>query len=376
MTAGRRKILFVLPTLNLAGSQQVVAGLARGLDRSRYDVAVCCLLGYGHFESELRELGVELHLLRPAGLVDLRFPVRLARLIREREVDLVSSNYHLFDLWIGVAARLARVPCVVTKHNTYPLDRLPRPVLRATEQWTQKLAAAYVAVSRGVAEYMVDDRSVDPRHVQVIHNGVDPAPFAAARPERDAARRELGYESQHLVIGTVANLHRRKKGYEVLVEALPEVVRPLPEARFLWVGGDVDGLAQESVDRARALGVVEHLHLAGRCDDVPRLLAAMDLFVLPSFHEGLGIVLVEAMASELPVVASDVGGIPEVVAEGETGLLVPSGDPAALARAICEVLGDPERARALGRAGRERAETVFGVDAMVAAYDAVFAALG
>ena len=372
MSGGRRKLLFVLPTLNLAGSQQVVLGLVRGLDRDRYDLAVCCLLDYGPFEAELRELGVELYLLRPSGLKDVRFPVRLARLIRDQHIDLVSSNFHFFDLWIGLAARLAGVPCFVTEHSTYPLDPLPKPVLRVIGQMTQKLSAGYIAVSQGVSDFMVEDRGVDPRRVQVIHNGVDPAPFAAARRERDAMRAELGYQPHHRVIGTVANLHRRTKGYEVLVEALPEVVRVDSAARFLWVGGDSDGLARDLEERAEALGMAGQLQLAGRCDDVPRYLAAMDLFVLPSTYEGMGIVLVEAMASGLPVVASDVGGIPEVVVDGETGLLVPAGDPEPLARAICELLAHPERARALGRAGEARAKSVFGIERMIASYCELF----
>jgi glycosyltransferase involved in cell wall biosynthesis len=227
-------------------------------------------------------------------------------------------------------------------------------------------------VSRAVADFLVVDRGVDAQRVRVIHNGVDPGPFARARSERAAVRAELAFEPQHRVIGTVANFHRRKKGYEVLVEAVPEVVRRHPDARFLWVGGDVDGLEAEISARLRALDVAERVQMVGRRGDIPRQLSAMDLFVLPSTYEGLGIVLAEAMASALPVVASDVGGIPEVVVDGETGLLVPVGDSGALGRAICELLSDPQRAGVFGRAGLERAERNFGVDRMVEAYAEVF----
>jgi glycosyltransferase involved in cell wall biosynthesis len=372
---GRRRILFVLPTLNLAGSQTVVVELARGLDRDCYDLAVCCLLGFGHFEAELRDVGAELHLLRPAGLKDVRLPFRLARLIRESGVDLVSSHYHPFDFWVAAGARLAGVPCVVTKHSTHDNDPYP-PLLRSwIERWTQRLATGYVAVSESVADHMVQMRGIDPDGVQVVYNGVDPAPFGRRGAYRESARAEFGYGPAHRVVGTVANLHRRTKGYEVLVEAIPAVVREFPDARFLWVGVDLGGFAAELTERAAELGVADHLTLAGRRDDVPRLLAAMDLFVLPSTFEGLGIVLIEAMASGLPVVASEVGGIPEVVVDGETGALIPVGNRDALVSAIAGLLRDEERAARQARAGRERAHECFSVAAMVRGYEAVFASL-
>jgi glycosyltransferase involved in cell wall biosynthesis len=256
------------------------------------------------------------------------------------------------------------------------MDPLPRLLLRAIERSTQRLATAYTAVSDAVARFLVEERGVDGTHVQVIHNGIDPMLFAAAREARDAVRAELGFEPAHRVIGTIANFHRRKKGYEVLVEAVPGVLEAFAEARFLWVGGEVDGLQAEIEARLGALGCADRVVMAGRRSDVPRLLAAMDVFVLPSTFEGLGIVVAEAMASGLPVVASDVGGIPEVVTAGETGLLVPVGDAAALGAALRTVLGDPDRATDLGARGRERAARVFGVDRMVAAYAAVFDACG
>ncbi|MFQ5418474.1 MAG: glycosyltransferase [Myxococcota bacterium] len=371
-SGGRQKLLFVLPTLNRAGAQQVVVELVRGLDPSRYAPAVCCLLGMGDFEDELRERGVDLHLLRPAGFKDVRWPVRLSATIRRIGADLVSSHFYPFDLWAVAGARLAGVPIVVTRHTTYLEPVLPRPL-----EWASvKLATATVAVSRSVSDFMIRERGIAADQVRVITNGVDGGRFAADPSEREAVRAQLGYAPKHLVVGTVANLHRGTKGYGVLLDAIPEVVRAHPNARFLWIGRDVDGYAETLTAKARELGVAEHLRLAGRRDDVARLLSAMDLFVLPSTFEGLGIVLIEAMISGLAVVASDVGGIPEVVADGETGLLATAGDSGAFARAICALLGSRERAREMGRAGRERARDRFDVAAMVAAYDALFTSIG
>jgi glycosyltransferase involved in cell wall biosynthesis len=238
---------------------------------------------------------------------------------------------------------------------------------------TGRVAAGYVAVSDAVRRHHLAAFGVR-APVEVIHNALDPAPFAPDPALRRAARARLGIAPDQPLVGTVGNLFPGKKGYEVLLEAVPEVVRRHPGAVFLAVGRDVGGLRARLEARAAELGVAHAFRCLGAQDDVPALLNALDLFVSPSRREGFPFVLLEAMSAALPVVATRVGGSPELVEDGRTGILAPPGDPGALAAFVCALLADPARARELGRAGRERVLARFTAPRMVARYQAVFEA--
>jgi glycosyltransferase involved in cell wall biosynthesis len=201
-----------------------------------------------------------------------------------------------------------------------------------------------------------------PEQHRVIPSGIDLAPFAGERADRDEIRRGLGAGPGSFLVASVGRLVPIK-GHPHLVEAFAEVSRRRPGSRLMLVG---DGPLRAALDgRIRELGLEGGVLLTGHRDDVARLLRAADLFVLPSLNEGLGMVLVEAMASGLATVASRVGGIPEVVLDRDTGLLVPPGDPGALADAILRLADDEGERRRMGRAGRDRAFEVFSIERTV-----------
>ena len=275
----------------------------------------------------------------PVRTVELREPgvTRLTRLLRGLRPRLV----HVTDVWPQalVAARLARVPRVLVTHHTPELPR--RDNLAGRTWWRLGWATRPEVVYTSEADRARDGRT--PSHVVPL--GIDLDRFGSARP---------ALEKQRPLVGTVARL-APQKDHRTLVEA----ARLVPEAEFVLVG---DGELREELERlAEGLPV----RFLGARDDVPELLASFDVFALPSLYEGLCLAVIEAQAAGVPVVATPVGGIRETVVDGETGLLVPPGDPPALARAIRRLLEDRPAAEAMATEARRRVRERFSIDRMV-----------
>lgn len=341
------------PVLLLANTGVVVGGgevsllqLLRDLDRRRWPVTLACP-EEGAVAARARSQGVPVIILpmptvRGSGL--LRLPglvARLARRIRQAGFGLVHANGSRCMLYGGLAGRWATVP-VLWHVRVNARDPWLDPLLG-------RLAARIVANSAATAGRFGGHAA---RRIAVVPNGVD---LAAFRPGQGGARvrRELGIPADARLVGTVGRLHP-VKGHDLFLRAAAEVATAFPAAHFLLVGG---GEAEEELKALAAeLGLGPRAHFAGHREDIPDILPALDCFVLASRQEAFGRVLVEAMAAGLPVVAARVGGVPEIVLEGTTGLMVPPEDPAPLAAAIRRVLADPARARAMGLAGRARAE--------------------
>lgn len=279
-------------------------------------------------------------------------------------------GHGLRGAWIAaLAARLAGNPFLFTAHNLAPSKAglLSRLALR----FVLRRAAAVICVSEAVAESLVR-YGLRAGCARVIPNGIDLAPFDLAR-DRSEARRELGVEEDAPLVVSVGRLSK-EKGFDGLVRAAAILLKERGDAaattRFLLAGsGPERGPLEAAV---AGIGVAERFRLLGRYEDVPGLLCAADVVVIPSLEEGQGLVALEAMAARRPVIASRVGGLSETVVEEATGLFVPAGDGAALAAAIRRLLGDAEARRRMGDAGRERVEALYNADRMAASTLAVF----
>jgi len=310
----------------------------------------------------LQTMGVDLAMAAAVGPGDGR-----------RGADLVHSHTWYANLAGHVASLLHGVPHVVTVHSLEPLRPWKAEQLGggyALSSWCERVAiesaARVVAVSAGMRDDVLAAYPVvDPERVRVIHNGIDPADYTPAQRPHDAATLalldRLGVDPSRPAVLFVGRI-TRQKGVPVLLRAAASLP---PDVQLVLLAGaaDTPELAAEVVAlvgglRAVRTGVVWVQEMLPR-PDVARVLGASSVFVCPSVYEPLGIVNLEAMACGIPVVASAVGGIPEVVNEGMTGLLVPPDDPAALAEALGRVLADPAAARAMGTAGRRRAVEYF-----------------
>ena len=233
--------------------------------------------------------------------------------------------------------------------------------LRATRMIPDRV----VCVSEAVREVVLEREKLDKRRVVVIHNGIDPLEQSG---ESGYLRQELGLSEEHLVVGMVANYNRPVKGFTYLLDAIPAIVSEVPSARFLFVGG-VDALLKEKV---KALEIGRFITFAGYRKDINQCYEAMDLSVLTSLSEGLSITLLESMNHGLPVVATRVGGNPELVEDGKSGYLVPPKDAQALANRIVQLLRSEELRRRMGEEGRRRVESGFQMQDVAGKYQELY----
>ncbi|UUX94790.1 glycosyltransferase [Aquabacterium sp. J223] len=360
-----------MSTTSAGGLGTSLLSIMQALDPGRYAVEVALGLGYP-LDSAFGAAGFRLHpLTLSRGIRPLQFlqtVVRLTRLMKRERYDVVHVHGSEAGVLARVAAWFARVPVVVVELHGYanrnPDSILERTVYRWIERALDGMTDAYVAVSAHVERQWLSRGICAPQKLQVIHHALRLEDFPdrgmQPRPGRGAGRPE---------VGTVCLLEARK-GLASLVEAMPAVVKAVPGVRFAIAGeGELRPWMEQ---RIRALGMTPHVDFLGWRADVPELMWRFDLFVLPSRRESFGLVFLEAMASRCPVVGSRVDGIPEVVADGVTGTLVPPDDPAALAAAIVELLTDTDKADRFAQAGRRRVEAVFSADRLSSEYNALY----
>ena len=304
--------------------------------------------------------GVPVTFLRRRPGVDLAYPVRLARWLRRENVDLIHAHNGTALFYGALAARLARRPRLVfTAHD----HTVPQVRSRPLQHLLGRTTACAVAVSELGRRELLGVTGFDPDRVIVVHNGVHNGVHnslhAGARPERSAARVALGVPTDAEVAGTVARLHP-EKNVPGLVRAFSLLAAARPRAHLLIAGDGPVRAARRAL--AEDAGLQSRVHLLGERSDVGRILAALDVFVLASEREGLPLAVLEAMGAGLPVVATD----------GVTGRLVRPGDAEALASSVADLLSDADRARELGRRGREVFLAGFTADRMAAAYGRVY----
>jgi len=354
------KILHVDPETAFGGGERQVAGLIRHLARRGHENVLAAPPG-APLAAIVPAADARLRPLAIRNDVDVLAALRLRRLVAVESPHIVhfhTSRALAMSPWLRGYADC----CVVTRRMDYPLRR---------GWWTDRLynrsVAASVAISRDVREKLLAAGVRDER-VRVIHSAVEPPAGLPGPAGRAAARARFGVGDE-LAVGIVAALEMRK-AHDVLWRAIAELRQRGVRLRCLACGDGSRRGALESL--ARELGIADVVSLLGEQRQVADVLAALDVFVMPSRYEGLGVAILEAMAMALPVVATAVGGIPETVADERTGLLVPSGDPAALAAAIARLDRDRALARRMGEAGRQRVTAEFSMEAMASRYEELY----
>lgn len=358
------RVLYVIWSLGLGGAEQVVIRLAAGLDRTRFTPIICCLNEPGPFASRAHDAGIEVVALHKRGPLDLRIIPRLARLMREQHVGVVHTHLWGANFWGRLAARRAGVPVVIaTEHN---VDTWKGPFHFALDRFLAPRTTALVAVSAQVRDFY-ESHGVGRGRWRVIYNGIETSP--APSRTRGSAYRSLGVVNGQPVVGLVGRL-AAAKAPSVFVQAIDRARRQLPAIKALIIGEGP--LCAEVEAEVRRLGLEPHVVFTGLRHDVPELLAGMDALVFSSEREGLSMAMLEAMASGVPVVATRVGGTPELIESGVSGVLVPPGNAEALAQELVRVLTNPAQAEAIRRAARGRVEQEFSMSRMLAAHEALY----
>lgn len=363
-------VLHLVEDLKIGGAERVIANIAEGLDKQNFKVSVWCVARGGEIADELKEKGVDVRIL---GILNYYNPfniLKLARLLRKAQPDIVHTNGYFASVIGRLAAKRAGLSVLINHvHSTYWNYR-KRHI--AIEKYLSHFTQKIICCSKAVEDFVTHYEGITPAKITVIYNGVEKNQFST-RENTSSAKAHLGIDSGEPVVGTVSSLTPHK-GHEYLLQAAALISNRFPLVKFLIVG---EGSLRENLERqAKSLNLTSSLIFTGTRKNIPELLSAMDIFVLPSCtREGLGISIIEAMAAEKPVVATDIGGIPEVVKNGESGLLVPPRNPEALAKAMLELLHNPRKAKAMGKKGRKIFKEKFTSNRMLSEIEALYVSL-
>jgi glycosyltransferase involved in cell wall biosynthesis len=359
MSKSRIKVLQLLVSLPVGGAEDLVAAIVRGLEPARFDVQAATIGPAGLIGEELTRAGYPVHSL---GLdikrtSDFKVILRVRRLLRDVQPDILHTHLYHPNYYGRLAALGLDLKGVVASvHNVYARHKFHRRFWNfLLSRATDRVVAVSSQVWRDVRRYDAAPRS----RLCLLPNGISLRALQV-QESREEARARLGVAG--LCLGAVGRLEEQK-GHAYLLQALPLVLTAMGEATLLLAG---DGRLRESLERqARELGVEPQVKFLGTRRDMPLVYRALDVFVLPSLWEGLPLALLEAMGAGLPVVASRVGGAPEVVRDGVNGRLTPPGDVPALAEAIAELARRPEQRAALGEAARDTVREHYSREAML-----------
>jgi len=372
-----KNILFITPKLNRAGAQIHVLELCRHLDKEKYSPRVCVLCeDKGILAEEFEKLGARVDNI---GVGKISLLVESYKYFTGAEIDILHVHDAPFPaILVTIIARIKGVKAIIWHlHGLWWFSFCRKYIFKSLMKIINNLCTTFIAVSHYTREFWIKEFGLNPEKVVVIANGVDPAVFTPTPKVEQRPLLKLNVESK--VIGTVGSL-TPKKGHKYLIMAAKRVLETFHDVYFVIVG---DGELRAQLDcLSSELRVRDKILFLGTRHDIPNILKEFDIFVFPSAYEKrqrigetFGIAILEAMATAKPVVASRFSGIPEVVEDGETGILVKPADPEALAEIIINLLNDPNKAIAMGIAGRRLVEEKFLYQKTVSMIEAIYGSI-
>ncbi len=360
------RVLHVIKAVGVAGAERHLLTLVPGLRARGIDAEILLLvepqLPLDSFIEQAAACGVTVQREIIRRDLDLRLIPRLRAIYAQEKPDVVHTHLLHADLFGIPAARLAGVPVIVsTRHNDNVFRR--RLPVRLTNQTLWRMVSGGIAISDAIHRFCIDVEHAPAENVRTIYYGLDaPTDDATRQARRAAFRAELDVAPETPVIGMVCRLIEQK-GIRYAIEAFAKVAPRFPDA-LLVIAGD-GPLRNALAAQARTLGVSERVHFLGWREDALTVFAGLDLLLMPSLWEGFGLVMLEAMSQRVPILGSAVSAIPEVVADGVTGRLVPPRDADALADALGQLIADAPLRRHMGLLGEERLEEAFSADRMI-----------
>ncbi len=362
------RIAFVITELDVGGAERCLVNLATGIDRTRFTPIVCSLAprpadGQDSLVRQLEEASVPVHFLNLRSSASFLAGLRtLKRFFREHEIEVVQSFLFHANVLGALAAKSAGVSRIVSGIRVAD----PSSWRKMVERFALRRVDKIVCVSQSVADFVATKAGFARAKLRVIPNGIDLTPVQA---DTTRIRTELGIADGRRILLGVGRLHRQK-GFDWLLELAPELFKRLPDHDLVIAG---DGPERKSLgELASRLGVQDRIHLVGWRPDVPRLMQAADIFLLPSRWEGMPNALIEAMGVGLPVVATSVEGVNEVLGPLAARQAVPSGDAAGFIDAVCRIAADSVYHAELGSENRKRIQAEFSLPAMIAKYEELY----
>ena len=333
------------------GAEEHMLQLLAGLDRRLFQPHLACSPELAEkIRHDLPE-DVRLAEVRLEGLADVQGALALARAIRLWKISILHSHMFYSSLFASPVGRICQVPVIIETSHGREVWRTGRIKSKFfIDRVAGHFVDGYIAVSGATARYLIDAKRIPSRKVEVIAPALDLNHYSPDRREPAGLRRKLDFGEKDPILLVVGRLEPQK-GHRILIDAMPSVLREFPTARLVCLSEG--SLRTDLEDQVAKNGLNASVRFVGYQPDLRDWLALADITVLPSFYEGLPLVAIESMAAGRTIVATAVDGTPEVVLDGKTGLTVPPGDPASLARSICRLLGDPALRHAMAQAGRE-----------------------
>ncbi len=359
------RVMHIIWSLDLGGAEQVVVNLVRNFNRERFEPIVCCLNEKGRYAEIVEKEGIPVFEMNKKPKFDLFLIPRLTKLIKRTEVDLIHTHLFTANLWGRIAAKLAGVPVVSSEHG---MDTWRNWIDTSLDQWLSSFNKKIVCVSEGVKKfYSARNPSLNGK-ARIIHNGIEIDKFAPAS-NREDVRSQLGLSSRAHVVGIVGRLVPEKAHHD-FIDAIKLLSTQDPQIHALIIGEGK--LLKTLKSKVSKMCLEDRIHFLGNRDNLASLYQAMDVFVMSSLREGFPLTILEAMAAQVPIVATRVGGVSECIEHEKDGILVPASNPKKLAAAVLKVLTDEELKKRLIYHGDEKVRSQFSVEKMTQNHELLY----
>lgn len=349
------KVLHLITELSIGGAQSALLHLLENFGEASFEHSVACFFNAdGATANQIRALNIPVFDLRMNNKFRVDALGRLLGLLRQKKPDILHTWMFHANLPGRILGRLASIPIILSSERTMGQESRLRYWIN---RHSISLVDQVVCVSESVADFAVHHVGLPSDKINVIPNGINPAQYRNL-PSKQQARKSLNLPIDAVIIAAIGR-PRPVKGYQYLLKAFVQASKSFPQTQLLFVGDGPDRAGL--MDQAQSLGVRSRVSFYDDTTNIPQILASLDMLALPSLFEGMPNIALEAMAAGLPVVATAVGGTPEVVIDGKTGLLVPPRDAEALASALTRLLKNPQLREEMGQAGRKRVESEFSI---------------
>ena len=361
-------ILYLIDMMRtMGGAERNLLNILKHIDRNRFRILLYSFQLGPPIANLLEQMNIKcVQIAYPNTIHGLKKYLALAREIRHKKINILHSFFEGSDIWGTLLAKLAAIPVVISSKRDLGFSK-NRKILLAY-RFINPFVAKFISVSDAVKYQVHLQEKVDLKKIITIYNGVDIYKFHNTR-RNDALKNELKLNASSSIVGVLANL-RPIKGIEYFIYAAAKVIKQFPQTQFIVIGICIPGKENEIYyiklqSLVQQLKLEKNFYFLGGRSDIAEILSIMDVSVLPSLSEGFSNTIIESMASTNPLVVTDVGGNSEAVVHGKTGFVVPPKNSDKLAEAISILLGNPQLAKAMGEAGRKRAEQFFSIDTMI-----------
>lgn len=369
----RITILYLITGFGIGGAEKALLELVKRVNKKKYRVLVASVGPGGPLEEDFKKYSEHCFHFKPRLGFDLGLVTKLMAVLRKYKVEILQTTLFYADVIGVLAARLVKLPVIISWQTALALPTGSVEDDRFRHTWAYRLASSFmhhiVAVSDQVRKYFIQNRHIPKHKISTIHYGVDLEHF---NKNNKSIRKEIGLNENDIVLAMVGHLSE-VKGHKYLVEVLPSLISTYPNLHLIIAGdGPKRQILQKQIDN---LGIQSHVHFLGVRSDIADLMCSGDVFVLPSLYEGLPNVVLEAMASSVPIVASDVGGVSELVINEKTGFLFEAKNTAQLKESLEKLLTSKKRRKTMGRNCRTRIENYFSIDFEIERFEDLYSRL-